>query len=53
MVNGCCCSLREFVYIVLLGDDYGVDFLGTREPKIQIKLIKKLEEGLYFIAKKN
>jgi len=53
LVNGCCCSLREFVYIVLLGEEFGVDFLERRDSKLQIKLIKNLEEGLYFLAKQN
>jgi len=57
MVNGCCCFLIEFVYIILLGDEYGVDLLESHEfhdhnVKAMLKL-SRLDEQLYFLAKLN
>ena len=57
MVNDCCCFLVEFVYIILLGDEYAVDLLESREyhdhnVKANMK-VSRLEEHLYFLAKQN
>jgi len=55
MVSGCCCFLREFVYIVLLGDEYGMDFLEIHEANVKVKSARNLssfEEGIYLLAKK-
>ena len=45
----------EFVYIILLGDEYVVDFLESREATQKKAMLKlsRLEEHLYFLAKKN
>jgi len=57
MVNGCFSFLREFVYVVLLGDEFSVDFLENRETTNQkMKTIRKLsiaEEGLHLLTKQN
>ena len=47
----------EFVYIILLGDEYGVDVLESHDyhdhdAKMMLKL-SSLDEGLYFLAKQN
>jgi len=46
----------EFVYVILLGDEYVVDFLESRDesyPKIKALMkLSSLEEGLHFLAKK-
>jgi len=43
----------EFLYITLLGDEYSVDFLASREgnhPKVKATLkVSSLEEGLHFL----
>jgi len=44
------------LYIVLLGDEFSVDFLGSRKANIKLKVVKKLssvEEGLHFLVKQN
>ena len=56
MVNGCC-FLREFVYVILLGDEYDVDFLESRDSHDKnmptIMKLSSVEEGLHFLAKKS
>jgi len=55
MVNACCCFLREFVYVVLLGDECDVEFLESREVA-KMKTIMKLsfaDAALHLLAKQN
>ena len=45
----------EFMYIILLGDEYVVDFLESREAikkKAMLKL-SSLEQRLYLLAKQS
>ena len=47
----------EFMCVILLGDEYSVDFLESRNANDHVPEAKmtlsNLEEGLYFLAKQN
>jgi len=45
----------EFVYIILLGDEYSVDFLESRKTEGFKAILKlsRLEEWLFLLAKQN
>jgi len=49
--------LMEFVYIILLGNEFSVDFLESREGNyqemIEFMKISSLKEGLHFLVKQN